>query len=328
MNKKEWLLVTIPLILVWTLDQLSKKWASGLSGILEFGYLKLVLHHNHGAMLGLFSDLPAVLRVVSLSTAGAFLLCSYALIQYLLPLKSLVLRSGMSILIGGIIGNVTDRIIYGYVVDFIVFGTNKMNSPAFNIADAVQWVGYFMIVYVILKDGELLWPENNSRKKYWINFKFQLKYCLLLTAVGLSLTLIGLVFSFTYLRVTIIELVGHNLVLVNKFLIPFFITYVIISFTFCAILFAVGRVISHRIAGPLYAFERFLVDAVEGKNLTVSNQALKLRAGDEFRHLEELADTIREKLLLQQKQRTIQVVAFEDTQSQTQTAKKENREDS
>ena len=62
-------------------------------------YKRQALHHNPGAMLGLFSDLPPVLRIVSLSTGGAFLVVIYALIQYLLPIKSLILRSGMSVLL-------------------------------------------------------------------------------------------------------------------------------------------------------------------------------------------------------------------------------------
>jgi signal peptidase II len=291
MRKRDWLLVTLPLIVTWVIDRVSKIAASRMSGSSTHGPVSFILHHNHGAMLGLFSDLPAVLRIVSLSTGGAFLICSYAIVQYLLPIRSLMLRSGLSILLGGILGNVADRIIYGYVIDFIILGSPSLSSPAFNMADALQWVGYGMIVFAIIREGDLLWPENNVRKIYWINRKFQLKYCLVLMAVGLSLTLISLVFSYTYLRVTISELVGNNQFLLNKFLIPFVITYAVICVAFCAILFAVGRLISHRIAGPVYAFERFLVDNLEGKD-----RPLKLRSGDEFRHLEELAEKVREEL--------------------------------
>lgn len=291
MKKRDWLLVTLPLIITWVIDRVTKVAASNMPGSTTHGPVSFILHHNHGAMLGLFSDLPAVLRIVSLSTGGAFLICSYAIVQYLLPIRSLMLRSGLSILLGGILGNVADRIIYGYVIDFIVLGSPSLSSPAFNMADALQWVGYGMIVFAIIREGDLLWPENNARKVYWINRKFQLKYCLVLMAVGLSLTLISLVFSYTYLRVTISELVGNNQFLLNKFLIPFVITYGIICVAFCAILFAVGRLISHRIAGPVYAFERFLVDNFEGKD-----RPLKLRSGDEFRHLEELAEKIRVEL--------------------------------
>lgn len=314
MKKREWLIVILPLLVTWTLDRLSKMWALDIVQIKSFGFLHFVLHQNHGAMLGLFSDLPAVLRIVSLSTGGAFLLCTYALIQYLLPIKSLTLRTGLSILIGGIIGNVTDRIVWGYVVDFIVIGTPSLSSPAFNIADALQWVGYGLIVYAIIREGELLWPENNSRKKYWVNMQFQLKYCFMLMAVGLSLTLICLVFSYTYIRVTIEELVGNNTFLLNKFLVPYVITFVIICIAFCAILFAVGRVISHKIAGPLYAFERFLKEALEG-----NPNPLKLRTGDEFRHLEELSEEVFRRLQEMRKTRTVEVVEYQEPKKEDET---------
>jgi Lipoprotein signal peptidase len=312
MKKREWLIVVLPLIATWFIDRVTKDWATTLTQIKSFGSLHFVLHHNHGAMLGLFSDLPSVLRIVSLSTGGAFLLCTYALIQYLLPIKSLTLRTGLSILIGGIIGNVTDRILWGYVVDFIVVGAPSLSSPAFNMADALQWLGYALIVYAIIREGELIWPENNIRKQYWVNMSFQLKYCFVLMAVGLSLTLICLVFSYTYLRVTIQELIGNNVFLLNKFMVPYVITFLIICVAFCAILFAVGRVISHRIAGPLYAFERYLGEILEGKP-----SKLKLRNGDEFKHLEELAVRVQERLQQIKDERTVNVVEFEEKKTET-----------
>jgi signal peptidase II len=291
MRKRDWVLITLPLFITWIFDRLTKQAATDLMGPMKYGPVSFILHHNHGAMLGLFSDLPAVLRIVSLSTGGAFLICSYGIIQYLMPIRSILLRSGLSVLLGGILGNVADRILYGYVIDFLVIGTPTLASPAFNIADALQWVGYGMIVFAIIREGDVLWPENNSRKVYWINRKFQLKYCLILMAVGLGLTLISLVFSYTYLRVTISELVGNNQFLLNKFLGPFVITYAIICVAFCTALFAVGRLISHRIAGPLFAFEKFLTEVLDGKD-----RGLKLRSGDEFKHLEELAAKVREEL--------------------------------
>lgn len=291
MRKREWLFVLMPLLLTWGLDRVTKLWATTLTGVITNGPLSFVLHHNHGAMLGLFTDLPGVLRIVTLSTGGAFILCTYAIIQYLLPIKSLLLRCGLSALIGGILGNVADRIIWGFVVDFIVVGKPGLSSPAFNLADAFQWVGYLMIVIAIIKEGKLLWPENDLRKHYWVNRRFQLKYSFFLMSVGIGLAVVSLVFSYTYMRVTISELVGNNQFLLNKFLVPFVITYIIICLTFCGILFALGKYLSHRIAGPLYAFERFLEESLEG-----STKPLKLRAGDEFRHLEQLSLKISERL--------------------------------
>ena len=53
-------------------------------------------------------------------------------------------------------------------------------------------------------------------------------------------------------------------------------------------LFVFGRILSHRTAGPIYAFETYLRDLIRGKD-----RKFKLRKGDDFKHLEELADALR-----------------------------------
>src|SRR3989338_4976196 len=112
MKQRHWFLyVVIPLVLTWTLDRVTKLIAiEHVDSLTFYGFIGFVKHHNYGAMLGLFSDLPTVLRVVSLSTGGAFLIFIFFVIQYLLPTKLFVLRTGLSILLGGILGNVADRI--------------------------------------------------------------------------------------------------------------------------------------------------------------------------------------------------------------------------
>ena len=287
MRKIDWVLVIVPLFLTWGLDRVTKLWALSLIGLNFYGPIGFVLHLNHGAMMGLFSNTPPVIRVVSLATGGAFLLFFFVIIQYLLPIKSLMLRAGMSILLGGIIGNVTDRVIYGYVVDFILFGSPAQASPAFNVADALQWVGYAMIGWSLVRDSEVLWPAENVRKRMWVNPRFQLRYCFILMAIGLGFAAIAGVYSYTFLRVTVIEFGGSNPVVLNNYLTPFILSFVAVTLTFAGALFMVGRILSARIAGPLYAFERFLDDLEAGKP-----RVLRVRAGDEFKQLEDLAARI------------------------------------
>ncbi len=284
MRKIDWFLVIVPLFATWGIDRITKAWALGLQGVKFHGPLGFVLHHNSGAMLGFFSDVTPVIRVVSLSTGGAFLLFFYVIIQYLLPIKSLSLRSGLSILLGGILGNVTDRIIYGHVVDFILLGSPERASPAFNMADALQWVGYAMIASALVRESDVLWPEKDARKMNWVNIKFQLRYCFILMAIGFGFAAIAGVYSYTFLRVTIIDFGGYNPRVLNSYLAPFILSYCAVSLVFAAVLFLIGRILSARIAGPLYAFEKFLDDVAAGKP-----RALRLRAGDEFKHLETLA---------------------------------------
>jgi signal peptidase II len=283
MKRKDWVIILAPLFLVWLTDHISKLWGQSLVEPISLGSISFQLFHNHGAFLGFFSELPPLLRIVSLSTIGSFLVFSYAIIQYMLPIKSTRLRIGMSILLGGIIGNVYDRIIWGYVVDFIIIDLNFFRFHPMNLADIYQWIGYGFIATALLREEELLWPENNSRKRIWINPNFQFRYILFLLIIALSLTLISVVFSYTYLKVTIYELIGENRYIPSRFLIPYIFTYLAISSIFCIFLIIIGRRISHRNAGPVYAFDRYVNDLMDGRN-----RKFKLRSGDEFRQLEKL----------------------------------------
>lgn len=315
MKRKDWYLVVSVLFVTILMDQISKQWASGLITEKTYGIFKLILIHNHGAMLGLFSDLPAVLRIVTLSTSGIFILCLYSLVQYLIPQKLLSLRISLSILAGGIIGNVLDRIFYGYVIDFMAIKFKGWHSPIWNVADVIQWIGYILMVYFLIKHSKELWPDQNERKTFWVNKKFQIKHSVLFAATGLFLTLISVVFSFTYLKVTLQELAGNNPVLIDKFTRPFLFTFFILSLMFSIVLFTVGKLISHRIAGPLYAFERFLKEILDGKGLTKGGAALKLRTNDDFKHLEEVAEKIRIKLLKINSEKTIVVTEYSEDET-------------
>lgn len=316
MRKIDWILVIVPLFITWGLDRITKIWAQTLTGIDFYGPLGFVLHHNHGAMLGLFSSTPPVIRIVSLATGGAFLLFFFVVIQYLLPIKSLLLRGGMSILLGGILGNVTDRVLYGYVIDFILLGSPGTSSPAFNVADALQWVGYAMIATALVKESEILWPVTNSRKRAWINPRFQLRYCLILLFVGLGFAAIAGVYSYTFLRVTVIEFAGSHPMILENYLTPFIISFAAVTAIFATVLFLIGRLLSARIAGPLYAFELFLNDLQAGKP-----RALRLRAGDEFKQLEVLAARITDEVLRARKEYdpALNVDSEKDSETTTET---------
>ena len=77
MKKKDWLIVLAPLFSVWLVDRLTKMWAFKITSQFFLGPLGFGFYQNGGAMLGLFSDLPPVLRIVTLSTGGSFLIFSF-----------------------------------------------------------------------------------------------------------------------------------------------------------------------------------------------------------------------------------------------------------
>ena len=63
-----------------------------------------------------------------------------------------MLALGLALVIGGAIGNLIDRAVYGYVVDFLLFYYREWSYPAFNVADSAITCG----VALILFDGFVL----------------------------------------------------------------------------------------------------------------------------------------------------------------------------
>lgn len=285
--KRDWFWIFFALIAAWGIDRYTKIQALSLTGIKEYGNLILSLHYNPGAILGLFSQLPSVLRIVTLSTGGAFLIFTFLMLQYLIPARAMALRIGMSLLLGGIIGNVTDRIAWGHVVDFISFRYGNQMTPIFNFADAIQWVGHILVMYSLLRHADLFWPETDTRKTKWINLRFQLKYCFILMSIGLGMGVVAGTLSYTYLRVTLLTLTGENQAILDRYLVPFVLSLIAINGMFIGLLFLVGKLISLRVAGPVYAFERFIMDLLKGKLRT-----FQVRRSDEFQHLNQLGEML------------------------------------
>lgn len=67
-----------------------------------------------------------------------------------------------SLVIGGIFGNLVDRILYGSVIDYLDFYLFGYNAPVFNFADSCIVIGAIIIICVLIKEGNN-YESNNSR---------------------------------------------------------------------------------------------------------------------------------------------------------------------
>ena len=69
--------------------------------------------------------------------------------------KTKIEKVGYSMVLGGAIGNLIDRIVYGYVIDFFDFNIFGYNYPIFNLADSFIFVGVILLVIYTwrCKDG-------------------------------------------------------------------------------------------------------------------------------------------------------------------------------
>ena len=110
-------------------------------------FLNLVYVENRGVSFGLFSEHDKSFYFGILS-----MLVSSYIIYLLIKSNNLIESLGLSVILGGAIGNGVDRLYYGYVVDFIDLHLNNLHWPAFNFADSFITVGAAIFVISIILD--------------------------------------------------------------------------------------------------------------------------------------------------------------------------------
>ena len=71
--------------------------------------------------------------------------------------------AALALILGGAVGNVIDRVLYGHVVDFLLFYWNDWYFPAFNIADAAITAGAALMIYDEVWRARKSRPEATSR---------------------------------------------------------------------------------------------------------------------------------------------------------------------
>ena len=114
-------------------------------------FFNLVPVWNPGISFGLLSNYHELVPVlITLVTSSITLFLIVWLFTSRRPLQKL----GLSLIIGGAIGNIIDRINYGAVVDFLDIHFAEFHWPAFNVADSAITVGvcFFLFDNFVLKD--------------------------------------------------------------------------------------------------------------------------------------------------------------------------------
>lgn len=135
-------------IAVIVVDQLTKHVAADYllrHGELNlFPFLNLALVHNTGAAFGMLSQASGWQNVFFI--AVALIACVVILwIVWRLERKDLLLASGLMLILGGAAGNLIDRLVFGYVIDFIDVYFRMWHWPAFNVADSAITVGAVLL---------------------------------------------------------------------------------------------------------------------------------------------------------------------------------------
>ena len=112
------------------------------------GFFYITNCHNEGAAFSLFSGnvLFLIYRTINKENVNKIGILAYGL------------------LLGGILGNLYDRIFYGYVIDYLDFVIFKFNFAIFNLADAAIVIGAILLIVFEGSDNDGRKNKDRSRK--------------------------------------------------------------------------------------------------------------------------------------------------------------------
>lgn len=114
------------------------------------GFFRLTHVENRGAAFGLFADSPSEWKIAGLVLFSLIALVIVATLLWKNSHSMTTTGVGLSLILGGAIGNLWDRLVSGHVVDFLLFYVGQYQWPAFNIADSAIVVGAGLLVFEIL----------------------------------------------------------------------------------------------------------------------------------------------------------------------------------
>lgn len=131
------------------LDQITKQVMDGWLGLCQpyacerqhiLPFFQLVVLYNEGAAFSFLADAGGWQRWV---LSGVSLIVSIGICIWLLRLTSeqRILRWSLALILGGALGNLVDRALFGHVIDFLVLYYDPYYFPAFNVADAAISLG-------------------------------------------------------------------------------------------------------------------------------------------------------------------------------------------
>ena len=147
------LLIGLAIVL---LDQLTKQWIRsafvyGESRPVIDGFFNLVYVRNDGAAWNILSGQSIILILISIVVLVLLIIYRRSFLQ-----EQVSHRILLGLMVGGIVGNLIDRIRFGWVTDFLDFQFGTYHYPSFNVADSAICiaVGLYIITNLLQKKKE------------------------------------------------------------------------------------------------------------------------------------------------------------------------------
>jgi len=112
------------------------------------GFFNLTHVRNKGAIFGFFSHLDSfwIYALLTVASLAAFVLVAYYFVKT--PSSDTFLKLSLSLILAGALGNLTDRIFRGSVIDFLDFYVKDWHWPVYNVADSCVTIGAVLLIYI------------------------------------------------------------------------------------------------------------------------------------------------------------------------------------
>jgi len=150
------------------IDQVTKHWVAGTFDYREtlavLPFFNLTYVHNPGAAFSFLADQGGWQRWFFTAIA------SIASIVFLVwmaktPKQQRLLSIAFALILSGAVGNLIDRALFGYVIDFLDFHWAGYHFAAFNIADSVIFIGAALMIFESFTNQEANVDEDSDNKK-------------------------------------------------------------------------------------------------------------------------------------------------------------------
>jgi signal peptidase II len=143
-------------VIILVLDQLTKMAVDRTMSLHQSipiidGFFSLTYVRNTGAAFGIFAGSHEAFRLPFLILVSVLALGFVVVMLKRLRDEETGLITALSFIIGGAIGNLVDRVLYGEVIDFLDFYWSNYHWPAFNVADSCITVGVLITLYYLIK---------------------------------------------------------------------------------------------------------------------------------------------------------------------------------
>ena len=117
------------------------------------GLFHLTLVTNRGGLFGLCHGMADPYRSILFTIVPALAIVVILIFQYRTSLSDVVAQAGLALILGGALGNLTDRVRFGYVVDFLDVFVGEYHWPAFNLADSAICIGVSLLLIDLMRKG-------------------------------------------------------------------------------------------------------------------------------------------------------------------------------